>query len=125
MISSNHINDIVISGIAGRFPQCQNMDEFANKLLSNRDMISENTRWPNKIGLVPSRMGILNNLEKFDNDYFEINDKTADLMDPSTRILLELAVEAIIDAGQLLRFIIINLTFTTLLRQNTRFNGRQ
>jgi hypothetical protein len=39
--------DIVISGIAGRFPECDNMDEFAYNLFKNVDMVTEDDRrWP-------------------------------------------------------------------------------
>jgi fatty acid synthase len=39
--------DIVISGIAGRFPECDNMDEFAYNLYNNLDMVTEDDRrWP-------------------------------------------------------------------------------
>jgi fatty acid synthase len=39
--------DIVISGIAGRFPECDNMDELAYNLYSNVDMVTEDDRrWP-------------------------------------------------------------------------------
>ncbi len=39
--------DIVISGIAGRFPESDNMDEFADNLFKNIDMVTEDDRrWP-------------------------------------------------------------------------------
>ena len=39
--------DIVISGISGRFPESDNIDEFAKNLLDNVDMITEDDRrWP-------------------------------------------------------------------------------
>lgn len=39
--------DIVISGIAGRFPESDNMDEFARNLFANIDMVTEDDRrWP-------------------------------------------------------------------------------
>ena len=41
--------DIVISGVGGRFPMSNNTDEFANNLFNNIDMITvdENEeRWP-------------------------------------------------------------------------------
>jgi hypothetical protein len=39
--------DIVISGIAGRFPECDNMDEFGCNLFKNVDMVTEDDRrWP-------------------------------------------------------------------------------
>ena len=41
--------DIVISGVGGRFPMSNNIDEFAKNLFDNIDMITEdenNERWP-------------------------------------------------------------------------------
>jgi len=39
--------DIVISGIAGRFPEADSMDEFASKLFRGEDMVTcDDRRWP-------------------------------------------------------------------------------
>ena len=41
--------DIVISGVGGRFPMSNNTDEFAHNLFNNIDMITEDEneeRWP-------------------------------------------------------------------------------
>ena len=41
--------DIVISGVSGRFPMSNNIDEFAYNLFNNIDMITEDDneeRWP-------------------------------------------------------------------------------
>lgn len=48
---------------------------------------------------LPTRLGTINNLEKFDADFFDISFKQANLMDPMIRMLLEHTYEAIIDAG--------------------------
>ena len=68
--------------------------------MANEDLIIENCRWTNNDEYNPSRMGMVNNQNKFDIDYFDICSKTADYMDPSARILLELTVEAILDSGK-------------------------
>lgn len=45
--------DIVISGISGRFPESDNMDEYAKNLFDNVDMVTEDDRrWPT--GELPS-----------------------------------------------------------------------
>ena len=44
--------DIVISGVGGRFPVSNNIDEFANNLFNKIDMITEDVneeRWPKGI----------------------------------------------------------------------------
>lgn len=37
-------NEIVISGIAGRFPETKNVEEFINSLFAGVDMVTENDR---------------------------------------------------------------------------------
>ena len=40
-------DDIVISGIAGRFPESDNIDQLAENLLNNVDMVTcDDRRWP-------------------------------------------------------------------------------
>lgn len=48
---------------------------------------------------IPKRRGIIDDLNKFDAAYFHLNAKQAEKMSPESRILLELATEAILDAG--------------------------
>lgn len=39
--------DIVITGISGRYPECSNIDEFWEKLLAGVElMTSDDRRWP-------------------------------------------------------------------------------
>ena len=45
----NESEEIVISGIGGRFPSPESLDEFADNLYNNIDMITEDVngeRWP-------------------------------------------------------------------------------
>lgn len=40
-------DDIVISGISGRFPESENIDELKENLYNNVDMVTEDDRrWP-------------------------------------------------------------------------------
>lgn len=48
---------------------------------------------------MPHRIGKVNNLEKFDPQFFNISAEEAHITDPMTRILYEHTYEAIIDAG--------------------------
>ncbi|XP_054169344.1 fatty acid synthase-like [Oppia nitens] len=93
--------DIVISGISGRFPESDNMDEYAHNLFSNIDMVTaDDRRWPIAFndGL-GSRTGKLKQIDKFDSSYFSTLTLLADAMDPQARIMLETTYESIIDAG--------------------------
>ena len=92
--------EYVISGIAGRFPQADNLDELADKLYAGIDFITDdNDRWPPGLFDLPRRRGKLGNLDKFDAGYFKYRDKFANNTDPQLRIMLELTFEALCDSG--------------------------
>ena len=94
------MDDIVISGISGRFPQCDNIDQLRDNLFEHFDMVDDREiRWPTSLFELPKRMGKIINLNKFDAEYFGINIKQANLIDPQLRILLELSIEAVFDSG--------------------------
>jgi len=44
-------------------------------------------------------MGTINNVEKFDADFFGLSFEQAHTLSPETRLLLEYSYEAVIDAG--------------------------
>jgi fatty acid synthase, animal type len=93
-------DELVISGIAGRFPNSNNMAEFSHNLFNKVDMVDDDERrWRHTNPEIPKRLGKINNLEKFDASFFGIHFKQAHTMDPQCRILLEHAYEAVIDAG--------------------------
>ncbi|CAG9833288.1 unnamed protein product [Diabrotica balteata] len=91
---------IVITGISGKFPQCTDVEEFKEALLSGVDLVKEDsTRYPAGIWGIPKRAGTILNVDKFDAAYFGIHPKQASFMDPRQRILLETVYESIIDAS--------------------------
>ncbi|XP_067204040.1 fatty acid synthase-like [Linepithema humile] len=95
-------DDIVISGIAGRFPKSDNISQLQENLFNKMDLGSdEERRWNHgKIFFdLPQRMGLINNCEKFDADYFEIPFNKVHIMDPQSKMLMEHTYEAIVDAG--------------------------
>ncbi|KAB0796701.1 hypothetical protein PPYR_10762 [Photinus pyralis] len=93
-------DEVVISGISGRFPECENMEELKRNLLDGVDMVTEDDRrWPVNMHGLPGRMGKLKNLEHFDAEFFGVHSKMAEDMDVQLRILLEVVYEAIVDAG--------------------------
>ncbi|CAG7824386.1 unnamed protein product, partial [Allacma fusca] len=68
-------------------------------LLSGEDLIEEVPPcWNASLNKIPSRMGRLGEVDKFDADYFQISKEAANEMDPRFRVLLELTHEAIMDA---------------------------
>ncbi|XP_014204160.1 fatty acid synthase-like [Copidosoma floridanum] len=92
--------DIVISGIAGRFPESNNMKQLYHNLMSKNDLITDDDRrWKLDHPEIPQRTGKINKIEKFDSLFFGVHFKQAHTMDPMCRMLLEHAYEAVVDAG--------------------------
>jgi len=105
----NNELDIAVVGMAGRFPGARNLDEFWRNLVEGVESIT----WfsdeellqsgvppaylsnPNYVKAAPT----LEDPGQFDADFFGFLPTEAKTMDPQQRILLELAHEAIEDAG--------------------------
>src|SRR6266545_1592443 len=108
---TNYRKDIAVIGIAGRYPQAENLQEFWRNLQNGRDCITEipPERWehalyydpdPNKPGKTYCKWGgFIADVDKFDPLFFNISPKEAALIDPQERIFLETAWQAIEDAG--------------------------
>jgi acyl transferase domain-containing protein/acyl carrier protein len=103
---------IAIIGLACRFPGARNPTEFWNLLCEGRDAVTEvpADRWDADafydpdlaaVGKMNSRWGgFIGNVDEFDAQFFGISPREAARMDPQQRIMLELAWEALEDAGQ-------------------------
>lgn len=93
--------NIAVSGMAGRFPKANSVNELEECLLNGTDMINENDEERFTCGLwgLPKRAGRLIDLTKFDNEFFDINIEEANHMDFQMRILYEVVYEALLDAG--------------------------
>jgi fatty acid synthase len=99
-VPTNPEDEIVISGISGRFPNSANVAELADNLYNSVDMVDDaETRWKHVDPEIPSRMGKTVNLDKFDAAFFSVHNRQAVTMDPQCRCLLEHAYEAVMDAG--------------------------
>ncbi|XP_072311635.1 fatty acid synthase [Eucyclogobius newberryi] len=95
------MEDIVIAGISGRLPESNNLEEFWENLLGGVDMVTEdNRRWEPGLYGLPRRNGKLKDISHFDAAFFGVHPKQANTMDPQLRLMLEVAYEAIVDAGQ-------------------------
>lgn len=93
-------DEIVISGISGRFPEADNIQQFRYNLENKVDMITEdNRRWDIVHPELPRRSGKVNFVTKFDAGFFGVHQRQVNTMDVMCRMLLERAVEAIFDAG--------------------------
>jgi acyl transferase domain-containing protein/aryl carrier-like protein len=102
---------VAIIGVACRFPGAENPKAFWQLLRDGVDAISEvpGDRWdinslydpnPAVAGKMNTRWGgFIKNVDQFDAQFFGIQTREANQMDPQHRIVLEVALEAIEDAG--------------------------
>lgn len=92
--------DVVITGISGRFPESNSIEEFKQQLFDGVDLVTDDERrWPAGLHGLPTRTGKLKDIQYFDATFFGVHAKQANVMDPQLRLLLELTHEAIVDAG--------------------------
>lgn len=94
---------VAIVGVAGRFPGAANVEELYTCLLEGRSGIrsNENTSKPH----VPEgclwvpRAGTLSDAEDFDPTFWNLTKEEAIDMDPQQRLFLDVALNALDDAG--------------------------
>lgn len=95
-----HFFDNLILGISGRFPASKNVREFRDNLFEKKDMFSSvKKRWIVDHKDIPSKGGLLPEIDKFDAGNFGIHHRQATYMDPTMRNFLEVAIESVMDAG--------------------------
>lgn len=97
---------IAIVGMACRLPGAAGIDEFWKLLCDGRVVVgalSEHRRqrdgWAEVPDSVPTRGGYLDDIEAFDASFFKISPMEAARIDPQQRLFLEVAWDAIADAG--------------------------
>lgn len=93
---------VAITGMSLRLPAANNQQEFWDNLCNKKDCIdkvsakrqalSDELDWNDWIGE-------LENIDYFDHDFFDISPEEASFMDPQQRLALEVAYEALEDAG--------------------------
>lgn len=104
MVQRAHTEPIAICGIGCRFPGGANDPEsFWQLLRDGRDAVTEvpHTRWDANTNGGNIRWGaFVDNVDQFDAAFFGISPREATHMDPQQRLVLEVAWEALEDAGQ-------------------------
>jgi amino acid adenylation domain-containing protein len=104
-------HEIAIIGMAGRYPGAKSLGEFWTNLTEGTDCISEipSDRWDAKSSLDSLACqfgkpcskwgGFLDEVDMFDPLFFNISPREAAYMDPQERLFLEVAWQAVEDAG--------------------------
>ncbi|MBO9699918.1 MAG: SDR family NAD(P)-dependent oxidoreductase [Sporocytophaga sp.] len=96
--------DIAIVGMSGRYPKSKNLDELWANLVQGKDCIETipdarfNQRMHSEF-TKKYRSGFIDDVDRFDSMFFNISPREAEIMDPQERHFLEVAWEAIEDAG--------------------------
>ncbi|MGA8260229.1 MAG: type I polyketide synthase, partial [Arenicellales bacterium] len=101
---------IAVIGMAVKVPHASSLDQFWTNLKNGRDCFSRPSRNElERLGIpprdlknpanVPSKP-LLEDIEYFDADFFDIPDSQAELMDPAHRLFLECVWEAMEHAGE-------------------------
>lgn len=93
--------NVAVSGISGRFPKSDSVNEFEENLRQGKDMINDqdNSRFTCGLWGLPPRAGRLKDLSRFDSEFFGYTNFEANYIDYQLRILYEVVYESIIDAG--------------------------
>ncbi|XP_075231646.1 fatty acid synthase-like [Lycorma delicatula] len=92
--------EVVISGMGGSFPMCENVEDLKHHLFNKINMVTvDDERWlPGEMG-VPAALSKIKGLDCFDATFFGIHRKLGICLDPLTKLSMERAFEAIVDAG--------------------------
>lgn len=107
--STPHEESIAVIGLGCRFPRSESTEAFWRSLCDGVDAISEVSRWSvqdfyDKDPKVPGKAntrwgGFLEQVDQFDAPFFGISPREAAQMDPQQRLAMEVAWEALADAG--------------------------
>lgn len=96
--------DIAIIGISMKLPGADNIKEFHRNLKEKKDCIRSVSKERRELlRLNPEKdylqVGYIEGIENFDNKFFNISPKECEYMAPEQRLSLEMAADAILDAG--------------------------
>lgn len=102
--------DVAVVGMAGRFPGAASIEQLWEILQEGRETIQFFTKEELDI-TIPAEIkndpdytmarGIIENADRFDAAFFDLNPKLAELMDPQQRVFLEIAWEVLEKTGHL------------------------
>ncbi|MFC5743200.1 SDR family NAD(P)-dependent oxidoreductase, partial [Dyella tabacisoli] len=109
--AGGEVGEIAIIGVAGRYPQAGNLEQFWANLSQGKDSITEipSERWDHTLYYDEDRTkpgktygkwgGFIDGVDLFDPLFFNISPREAELMDPQERLFLECVHATLEDAG--------------------------
>ena len=105
--SATKTSPIAVIGMAGRFPEAEDVQSFWENLASGKDSVRPvpaRRFWPDTANETSDvefckQGGFLDRVDLFDPLFFDISPREAELMDPQQRIFLEESWRAFEDAG--------------------------
>ncbi|HEX2268324.1 MAG TPA: amino acid adenylation domain-containing protein, partial [Pyrinomonadaceae bacterium] len=120
-------SSVAIIGVSGVYPDAENLGQFYSNLANGIDSVREVSAQRKALaGLdasVPCHpIGSIENIDKFDHEFFGISRKEAEYMDPQQRLLLQLACACIEDAGYSLKQFAGSNTATVVSASNNDYN---
>lgn len=108
--NNEELEPIAIIGMSGVFPKSDDLDEYWQNLVDSSDLITEipKDRWDwrkyyseenedNKTSFIHG--GFINDVDKFDADFFGLSPREAELMDPQHRLFLQSVWKTVENAG--------------------------
>lgn len=90
--------EIAVIGVACQFPHVNDVDEYWNILVNGKEVLDTFGRFDGTADYVDSK-GVLKSTFDFDNDFFGISPKEAEVIDPQQRKFLQIAWQALEDSG--------------------------
>lgn len=101
-IQCNNLNDIAIIGMSCKFPGADNIEEFWENLINATESINQFNKESKDLTSLEKIIyagGVINDIEKFDYDFWGYSKREAELMDPQHKLFLTCAWEAMENAG--------------------------
>ncbi|XP_013162844.1 PREDICTED: fatty acid synthase-like isoform X2 [Papilio xuthus] len=91
-------DEIVISGMSGKFPKSENVMEFMENLYNQLDMVIE-VETEIQDPEIPKYQGMIDNMNKFDATFFKVTYKQVLSMNNQCRQVMSYAYGAVYDSG--------------------------
>lgn len=108
-LNTDNLEGIAVIGMSGRFPGAANLEAFWENLKNGTESITYFSKEEAKACGVSEELlddpnyvfaaGVIDDIEMFDADFFGINPREADGMDPQQRLFLECCYEALENGG--------------------------